>query len=1123
MHLKRVIAGILPLLLAYVIFSIPYASAIDVSGCGDLGIPGGSYVLTQDLNQSATCFNITADNVVFDLGGRTIAGDGGYSDYGIFSNGYDNITVKNGTVAGFGYGVNFVNGFDAAIRQVTATNSSVYGIYIYNSAGSRIINNTISLNRYYGGLWLVTVNYAQVFNNSIDTNYEGMGIEMQNGYSNYFSGNTLNSDKWPIGISGGSNHTFVNNNIWNCTGTYYGCIQLQYSEGNTFSGGIVNYSGGSLIHITGGSVNNNIFRDMTLLDPGPANYSVHFDYGNNANNTFINVTYANESVPADSQLIRQWYYRANVSYPIGTPAANISVLAYNISGALAENLTTNSTGWTPLGQLIEYVNTGGTRSYYSNYTINTSSRGYAQASKKYNLTAEGNKLSDNIPLGSIFYQKSNSAEADATYSVAIADLDNDGDLDYIAGNLGFSRVYKNDGHGNFMLYESGTISEFTMSVAIADLNNDGYKDYIAGNYQKPKRIYLNNGSGHFTLHENNSETGNERTRKVAVADLDNDGSLDYIVVNSDPTTLIGAQIYLNNGTANFRNYENLSGNYYALAVGDFNDDGYADFVASGQDSSEPTAIYMNNGSGHFTQTQTFDHGGMYTYSLSVADLDNDGHPDIIEGNGNTPGHQYNRVFLNNGNGTFADTYQSIGNKDTYATPIGDLDNDGYLDYISANRGGGEKEEIYLNDGTGNFSAYEEGANAYITNSIAVADLNGDGGLDYIEGIDNLGQYIYFNNRNDTNYIQIDVKGVSPFVNRDGVGTKVSVYDSNGVLRGYRQVTAADCSMARTDQLHFGLPDKGAWSYTVNATFSTGKTVSCTVQPPKAFTLYENGSSAGGVSCHVVDMPPEITSMQPANGNATRDTDINFTCLVRDDYNLSSVTIYIWNSTDKVYYQSTRGITGFVNQSSWLIQDMLPGMYKWNCMAVDGASKSYQKPQNYTIVIVLRNNLYVRLILNNTENTVYVPGLGESASAGISNQTYSNPTHFYLASYLKDVVTGLVFDAQIPRTISVGGSGGSHYLATEQDMENSQVFMVFTLGDWRSLENRIDMIESGRFLSSILPSFSYGLGNKYALELALSYADIDLQGRLRLQKGSQKIMIENNGTAGGRPIVVIRKE
>lgn len=68
-----------------------------------------------------------------------------------------------------------------------------------------------------------------------------------------------------------------------------------------------------------------------------------------------------------------------------SPLPNISVIAYDSSGALIDNQTTNAQGNTTL-TLIEYVNNGGTRTYYSNYTINATGKGWTSNSTSFNLT-----------------------------------------------------------------------------------------------------------------------------------------------------------------------------------------------------------------------------------------------------------------------------------------------------------------------------------------------------------------------------------------------------------------------------------------------------------------------------------------------------------------------------------------------------------------------------------------------------------------------------------------------------------------------------------------------------------------------------------------------------------------
>ena len=76
-----------------------------------------------------------------------------------------------------------------------------------------------------------------------------------------------------------------------------------------------------------------------------------------------------ENVSAGSSLTRKWYYSANVSYSNGTIAENVNVTAYNVSSNIQFSDVTNSSGYIYRKELVEYVNSGGTRVYYNNYTI----------------------------------------------------------------------------------------------------------------------------------------------------------------------------------------------------------------------------------------------------------------------------------------------------------------------------------------------------------------------------------------------------------------------------------------------------------------------------------------------------------------------------------------------------------------------------------------------------------------------------------------------------------------------------------------------------------------------------------------------------------------------------------
>jgi hypothetical protein len=57
-------------------------------------------------------------------------------------------------------------------------------------------------------------------------------------------------------------------------------------------------------------------------------------------------------------------------------------------------LTTNASGWTTIEEIIDYVNVGGIKSYYSNFTIYAVNNSYSIINHTYNVTVDENNLKD---------------------------------------------------------------------------------------------------------------------------------------------------------------------------------------------------------------------------------------------------------------------------------------------------------------------------------------------------------------------------------------------------------------------------------------------------------------------------------------------------------------------------------------------------------------------------------------------------------------------------------------------------------------------------------------------------------------------------------------------------------
>lgn len=125
--------------------------------------------------------------------------------------------------------------------------------------------------------------------------------------------------------------------------------------------------------------------------------------------------------------------------------------------------------------------------------------------------------------------------------VAVADVDNDGDIDFFIGNLASptayglpktSYLYLNDGVAHFTLAGINTISlrEIGMvtSAAFTDLNNDGWQDLVIAGEWMAVKIFMNN-KGKFTATDIPQSTGLWQT--VFPADVNGDGFMDFLAGN----------------------------------------------------------------------------------------------------------------------------------------------------------------------------------------------------------------------------------------------------------------------------------------------------------------------------------------------------------------------------------------------------------------------------------------------------------------------------------------------------------------------------------------------------------------------------------------------------------------
>ncbi|MEM6639474.1 MAG: FG-GAP-like repeat-containing protein, partial [Pseudomonadota bacterium] len=131
-----------------------------------------------------------------------------------------------------------------------------------------------------------------------------------------------------------------------------------------------------------------------------------------------------------------------------------------------------------------------------------------------------------------------------TSAIALADLDDDGDVDIVEGQNGVNRVYLNQLGQYTSAFPITSDADETREIAVADLNDDGFPDVVVAN-NGVNRWYPNDlGDGPFRRRTSGIEIGTSSaaSNDVEIVDVNNDGRPDLIFANDTANTL-----YLNAG------------------------------------------------------------------------------------------------------------------------------------------------------------------------------------------------------------------------------------------------------------------------------------------------------------------------------------------------------------------------------------------------------------------------------------------------------------------------------------------------------------------------------------------------------------------------------------------------
>ncbi|MDQ8203896.1 FG-GAP-like repeat-containing protein [Pelagicoccus sp. SDUM812003] len=232
--------------------------------------------------------------------------------------------------------------------------------------------------------------------------------------------------------------------------------------------------------------------------------------------------------------------------------------------------------------------------------------------------------------------------------VAIGDYDSDGRPDvFVVSKLESGRLFRNLGDWRFedVTEAAGLLDEsrvWKQGASWVDVDNDGWLDLYLCRFDAPNQLFMNQGDGTFR------EEARERGLAVVsasgagcFADYDRDGWLDvYLQTNikSAVESIEGERDYLfrNNGDGTFTDVTEAAGISLQPTQGhsatwwDQNEDGWLD-IYTANDFAVADFLYRNNGDGTFTNVidEALPHTPFSAMGSDIGDIDNDGDMDFF--------------------------------------------------------------------------------------------------------------------------------------------------------------------------------------------------------------------------------------------------------------------------------------------------------------------------------------------------------------------------------------------------------------------------------------------------------------------------------------------------------------
>ncbi|CAN5373947.1 hypothetical protein BH23GEM4_BH23GEM4_09160 [soil metagenome] len=264
--------------------------------------------------------------------------------------------------------------------------------------------------------------------------------------------------------------------------------------------------------------------------------------------------------------------------------------------------------------------------------------------------------------------------------MAVGDFDNDGHQDLVAAGEPQLTIFRGDGRGG--LVPAGRVAggQQPDAFAIADLDDDGDLDIAVANHETHHlTILLGVGRGGFEPASNSPLSIGVRPHPhvVRAVDIDADGHIDLIVDHREGEGLLILRGLGGGGFESPGTLVEAGGDpYRGMAVGDIDGDGRLDMVTPNQ---RDVGVLLNRSDEQIAFVQARPVAATAPFAVELGDFDGDGLLDLMVASGE--GSEHVELFLGDGRGGFEETASSpyriaAGGK---KIAVGDFNGDGVAD------------------------------------------------------------------------------------------------------------------------------------------------------------------------------------------------------------------------------------------------------------------------------------------------------------------------------------------------------------------------------------------------------------------------------------------------------------